>query len=139
TLTGAGSLTGDILYLSHAPASKYFGFQAGERANNRNLNNGLSGSFSYTGTIGGNEVCCQNGDLNVDVSGCEETGESDCVHSTSFTRFYRAFDNCGNATVVAQEIIINDTTSPEFVNCPSSITIQCDEEVPAIAQDLEAT
>src|SRR5690606_36714597 len=37
------------------------------------------------------------------------------------------------------EIIINDTTSPEFVNCPSSITIQCDEEVPAIAQDLEAT
>ncbi|HEY8404548.1 MAG TPA: hypothetical protein VIK71_08050, partial [Flavobacteriales bacterium] len=138
TLTGAGSLAGDILYLSHAPASKYFGFQVGERANNRNMNNGLSGSFSYTGTLGGNEICCQNGDINVDISGCEETGESDCVHSTSFTRFYRAIDNCGNATVVTQEIIINDDIAPEFVNCPASITIQCDEEIPAIPNDLVA-
>jgi len=44
TLTGAGDLAGDILFLSHAPASKYFGWQAGEAANNRNNNNGLSGA-----------------------------------------------------------------------------------------------
>jgi len=139
TLTGAGSLAGDILYLSHSPASYYFGFQAGEGANNRNCNNGLYGSFTYTGTIGGNELCCQHGDLNVDMSNCQDIDDGECVHSTSFTRFYRSVDSCGNATVVSQEININDTTNPVFVNCPESVTIQCDEQVPSLAEDVTAT
>lgn len=139
TLTGAGSLAGDVLYLSHSPASYYFGFQAGQGANNRNNNNGLYGSFTYTGTIGGNGVCCQHGDLNVDMSNCTEVGDNDCVHSTSFTRFYRAMDSCGNVSTISQEININDTTIPVFVNCPESITIQCNEEIPAIAQGVTAT
>jgi len=138
TLTGAGSLAGDILFLSHSPASYYFGFQAGEGANNRNCNNGLYGSFTYTGTLGGSEICCHHGDLNVDMTNCEEFDDLECLNSTSYSRFYRAIDGCNNETVVEQVINVLDTTAPTFVNCPESVTIQCHEEIPALTEDVQA-
>lgn len=138
TLTGAGSLTGDILYLSHSPASYYFGFQAGQGANNRNCNNGLYGGFTYTGTLGGDAICCHHGDLNVDMTNCQDIDDGECVNSSSFSRFYRSIDGCNNATIVEQIINVDDTTAPTFTNCPESITIQCNEAIPAIAEGVTA-
>ena len=136
TLTGAGDLAGDVLYLYHMPADYYFGFQLGTGANNKNCNFGLSGWFSYDGFVDG-EAIEGHGDVNVDAQ-CQPGGDTDCIHKTSFTYFYRAEDACGRATIGSQEIIVNDTTAPEFTNCPESITIECSDEVPAVAQGLSA-
>jgi len=121
---------------------------AGEGANNRNCNNGLYGSFTYTGTLGGSEICCHHGDLNVDMTNCEEFDDLECLNSTSYSleclnstsysRFYRAIDGCNNETVVEQVINVLDTTAPTFVNCPESVTIQCHEEIPALTEDVQA-
>jgi len=138
SLTGAGDLAGDILFLSHAPASKYFGWQAGEGANNRNANNGLSGGFTYVGTLGGEQICCHHGDLNVDLSNCQDFDDQECLNSTSFTRFYRSVDGCFNQTIVEQTINVNDTTAPTFDNCPESLTISCEEAIPAVAEGITA-
>ena len=136
TFTGAGDLAGDVLYVYHMPADYYFGFQVGTGANNKNCNYGLSGWFTYDGFVDGESIE-GHGDVNVDAD-CETGGDSDCIHNTSFTHFYRAEDACGHATIAAQSIIVNDTTAPEFSNCPESITIECSDEVPAVATGILA-
>jgi hypothetical protein len=100
TLTGAGDLAGDVLYLYHMPADYYFGFQLGTGANNKNCNFGLSGWFSYDGFVDG-EAIEGHGDVNVDAQ-CQPGGDTDCIHKTSFTYFYRAEDACGRATIGSQ-------------------------------------
>jgi streptogramin lyase len=137
TLTGAGELTGDVLYMYHTPASYYFGFQIGEGANNKNCNNGMSGWFSYDGFVDGAPVT-GHGDINVDTD-CENGEQSDCIHNTSFTYFYRSENEEGLAFLVEQEIVIADTTAPVFNNCPENFTMECNEEVPAIAENITAT
>jgi hypothetical protein len=136
TLTGAGDLAGDVLYLYHMPADYYFGFQVGTGANNKNCNFGLSGWFTYDGFVDG-ETIEGHGDVNVDA-GCEPRIDNDCIHNTSFTYFYRAEDACGHATIGSQEIIVNDNTGPEFTNCPQSITIECSDDIPAVAEGVAA-
>ena len=139
TLTGAGALAGDVLYLSHMPASYYFGFQKGIGANNKNCNNGISGWFTYEGFVDGEHVE-GHGDVNADAA-CEPGGnENDiCSNSTIYTYLYRAEDACGNATIVSQEIVVNDTTAPTFDNCPESISIECSDAIPAVAEGITAT
>ena len=51
SITGAGSLAGTHLELTHQPMNEYFGFQFGEGANNKNGNFGFSGWFYYDGTL----------------------------------------------------------------------------------------
>ncbi len=138
TMTGAGDLAGDVLYVYHMPANFYFGFQLGIGANNKNCNEGLSGWFTYDGFVDGESVE-GHGDVNVDAD-CEPTGnEFDCANNTSFTHFYRAEDVCGHATIVSRDIIVNDTTKPTFDNCPESLTIECSDEIPAVATGITAT
>ncbi len=137
TLTGAGDLAGDVLSLYHMPSSYYFGFQKGIGANNKNCNSGLSGWFSYDGFVNGNHVE-GHGDVNVN-SECEPGDDGECIHNTSFTHFYRAEDACGHATIASYDVIVEDTTAPEFSNCPESLTIECDQAIPALALDVTAT
>ncbi|MBL0316731.1 MAG: T9SS type A sorting domain-containing protein [Flavobacteriales bacterium] len=137
TLTGAGDLAGDVLYLYHMPADFYFGFQVGIGANNKNCNNGLSGWFTYNGFVGGEKVE-GHGDVNTDAD-CEPVNDNDCIHHTSFTQFYRAVDACGHATIESIEIVVDDTTAPEFTNCPESLTIECSDAIPAVAEGVSAT
>lgn len=137
TLTGAGDFAGDVLYIYHMPANYYFGFQVGLAANNKNANYGLSGWFTYDGFVGGESVE-GHGDINVDAS-CEPVFDNDCVHNTSFTHFYRATDACGNATIVSQTVNVEDITAPTFDNCPQSLTIECDQPVPAVAEGVTAS
>ena len=45
------------------------------------------------------------------------------------TRWFKATDDCGNATICSQEIFIWDTEAPT-VQVPDDITIECDEPLP---------
>ena len=131
TLTGAGELAGDVLYMYHTPANYYFGFQIGEGANNKNCNEGMSGWFSYDGFVDGEHVN-GHGDINVDTE-CDNGPERDCIHNTSYTYFYRSENENGFALIATQQIVIDDTTAPEFVDCPADMTMECDQDIPAIA------
>ncbi len=137
TLTGAGDLAGDVLYIYHMPANYYFGFQVGQGANNKNGNYGLSGWFTYDGFVDGSSVA-GHGDVNTDAE-CEPGGENNTCPNTEFTNFYRAEDACGHATVVAQIITVEDTIAPTFDNCPESLTIECSDAIPAVAEGVTAT
>jgi Secretion system C-terminal sorting domain len=137
TLTGAGDLAGDVLSLYHMPSNYYFGFQKGIGANNKNCSSGLSGWFSYDGFVDGTPVA-GHGDVNVDAS-CTPNEQTDCVHHTSFTHFYRAEDACGHATIASYDVIVDDTIAPVFANCPESLTIECDQAIPAVVLNVTAT
>jgi large repetitive protein len=135
TLTGQDDLAGDILYLNHMPASYYFGFQIGMGANNKNCDYGMSGWFTYNGLVDGQAVN-GHGDVNVDAE-CGPVNEQDCPHNTEFTYFYRAEDACGNATIEAQVIIVNDETGPEFTLFPEDMIVNC-EDTPIAIGEVEA-
>ena len=139
TLTGAGSMAGNNLNLYHMPSNYYFGFQAGIGANNKNCNSGLSGWFSYNGVVNGQSVS-GHGDVNVDTE-CEPiiNNDDDCDHHTTISHFYFAQDACGNSTSIEQVITVHDDTAPVFSNCPESLVIECDEEVPGVPEGITAT
>lgn len=136
TLTGDGSLEGDILYLSHMPANYYFGFQVGLGANNKNCNFGISGWFTYEGFMDGVAVD-GHGDVNADLD-CEEVPVP-CVNDDNYTYIYSAGNYCGHCTILKQHIIVDDTIAPVFTNCPAPITQECSDPIPAIATGLTAT
>jgi hypothetical protein len=50
-------------------------------------------------------------------------------------RTYRATDECGNFEDCDQTFTINDTTAPT-INCPPNVTVDCEDDVPAAAQNL---
>ncbi|MDG1765469.1 MAG: hypothetical protein P8H98_01625, partial [Flavobacteriales bacterium] len=124
TAVGLGDNAGDVLYLDHMPGNYYFGFQIGMGANNKNCDYGISGWFTYSGFVDGQYID-GHGDVNADAS-CGPVNEQDCPHNTEFTYFYRAEDACGNATIVAQSIIVNDEIGPEFIDFPADLTVSCD-------------
>jgi hypothetical protein len=130
--TGQGDLAGDVLYFYHMPSNYYFGFQVGQGANNKNCNYGMSGWFTYYGFAGG-EYVQGNGDINVDAE-CGPVNEFDCIHKTEFTYLYRAEDECGNATIASQTVIVNDETGPEFIVFPADLVVDCDEYPVAIGE-----
>ena len=126
-LVGVGANVGSELYLSHQPSNYYFGFQFGIAANNRNANAGGSGWFYYWGTVDGEDVT-GHGDVTTNKD-CEPNNpDVTCVDE--FTRFYRAVDACGNVTIASTVITVNDNVAPIIENCPESITIECDQEIP---------
>ncbi|MGB1032213.1 MAG: hypothetical protein ACPGWM_06350, partial [Flavobacteriales bacterium] len=135
TLTGFGDYEGSILYMNHMPASYYYGFQCGLGANNKNGNFGMSGWFTYTGIVNDMPVSGQ-GDVNIDKE-CVPNEEQDCPHNDEFTYFWRAVDDCGNATIASQVITVFDDIAPEFTVTPGDITVECDE-LPVALGTVEA-
>ncbi|MDG1780544.1 MAG: hypothetical protein P8H59_06320, partial [Flavobacteriales bacterium] len=137
TITGAGDLAGDILYINHMPANYYFGFQMGQGATNKNCEFGLSGWFTYNGYVGG-EAVEGHGDVNVDSSCQPILDPQECIHDDEFTYFYRAVDACGNATMEAQVITVNDEIAPEFIDFPADVTVDCQDfpvEIPTVTAE----
>jgi hypothetical protein len=63
-LTGAGSLNGSSLLLSHMPASYTYGFQLGKNANSKNTEYGMACWFFYNGKVNG-QIVNGHGDVNV--------------------------------------------------------------------------
>jgi len=52
-----------------------------------------------------------------------------CVNRFNITRTYRATDACGNSASCSQTITVFDNTPPS-ITCPTSITVQCANQVP---------
>jgi len=132
-LQGAGSLDGSLLSLNHAPANQYFGFQVGAGGNDRNCNYGAGGWFSWSGTIKGEEVAGAMGDVLVDLAcdpqepkdGCDASVTCYCVGVDLDNNEFEVF------TCTTQRL---DDTPPTWVNAPADVTIQCTDELPAVAE-----
>lgn len=118
TLNGIGEFEGSQLFLSHYPFNYYFGFQCGIGANNKNLNNGLSGWFVYTGLLNGNWVEGA-GDLNVDKECIDGCG------NTTVTYLWRAEDDCGHVSFADQLIVLTDNEAP-VVDFENPIELPCE-------------
>ncbi|MGB0423385.1 MAG: hypothetical protein ACPGED_03655, partial [Flavobacteriales bacterium] len=125
TLTGLGDYAGSTLYLTHLPASYYYGFQCGLGANDKNGNFGMSGWFEYSGFLNGQAVEGP-GDVNIDKE-CTPINEQDCPHNDEFTYFYRAIDSCGNVEIDSYVVTVDDNIAPEFTAVPADVTVECDE------------
>jgi len=131
TLTGAGSLAGDVLYAYHTPSNYYYGFQVGDGANSKNCNHGMSGWFRYDGFVDGEHIV-GNGDVNVDTECDTVPNNGECIHNTSFTYFYRSENENGFALIETQQVVIADTTAPVFENCGPSVVVACEDSIPAL-------
>jgi hypothetical protein len=70
-----------------------------------------------------------DGELTTTMSESNSFNEETCAQIIVQT--YTAIDDCDNTTSVSRTITIIDTTNPWFESIPSSITVNCDEEVPA--------
>ncbi len=55
----------------------------------------------------------------------EQHDSTDCNNNT-IIRTWEATDNCGNASIATQTIIIIDTTDPVLTGVPSDATVECD-------------
>lgn len=121
TLTGTGTLEGSYLHLHHKPADYFYGFQLGLAANNKNLNEGFSGWFTYDGMYNGQSVS-GHGDVNVDKA-CN-TISDDCG-STAITHICRADDACGNFAFSQYTISAVDNTPPVAEPFEDIINVDC--------------
>ena len=93
TITGGGSLAGTSLMLTHQPMNKYFGFQFGEGANNKNENFGFSGWFYYSGQLQ------MNGETPMTVMGSGDLfGDLDFMQDWSTTLTYCIEDCAENSS-----------------------------------------
>jgi hypothetical protein len=137
TITGIGDYAGAVLYLSHMPSSFFYGFQCGLGANDRNGNFGMSGWFTYTGLFN-NMPISGHGDFNLDKE-CVPNNEQDCPNRTEVTYFWRATDDCGNASIASQVITVFDDIAPEFTVVPEDLTVECDAPAVPVFEGVEAT
>jgi hypothetical protein len=96
---GLGALSGSTLQLTHAPSTYYYGFQVGERANNRNLDFGMSGWVFYNGIVQGNAVS-GHGDFFANTT---------CCTPQTIDRTWSATDCAGNTVTHTQSITIGNT------------------------------
>ena len=103
--------------LTHAPASKLFGFQVGQNANGYNAVFGVGGWFFYSGTVLG-QPKTGDGDLafDADCPPCEYT----------ITRIWTATDDCGNSTMANQFVTVTNS-GQEVITC----------DMDKVATDLE--
>ncbi|MFT6182909.1 MAG: hypothetical protein ACJAYM_000414, partial [Flavobacteriales bacterium] len=136
TLTGIGEFEGSTLSMYHMPSNYYYGFQCGEAANNKNAQFGMSGWFTYSGTLNGEPVN-GHGDINVDKE-CTPSGELPCVNFDEFTYFFRAEDTCGNVNIDSYTVTVDDTTPPEFTVFPADLLVECDMVPVPVFEGVEA-
>ncbi|MCH2199670.1 MAG: T9SS type A sorting domain-containing protein [Flavobacteriales bacterium] len=78
-----------------------------------------------------------NCDASVEVTIIEELLFSGgCIGTLQ--RTYQAMDDCGNTVTTTQLLQVVDTTAPELFNVPADVEINCEDEVPAVADDIFA-
>ena len=66
------------------------------------------------------------------------TTEGECSYVRTIT--WAAEDECGNRSEsVSQSITVIDDSAPVFTSCPANITINCSDDMPAVAENVNAT
>jgi hypothetical protein len=69
-----------------------------------------------------------NGEVDVEVTA--DTTYGDCPNSFVVTRYFRAYDACGNSAVRTQTITVSDNTAPTFTYVPNNMELPCGESLP---------
>ncbi|RLA58370.1 MAG: hypothetical protein DRQ89_15455, partial [Epsilonproteobacteria bacterium] len=136
TLTGTGILAGSDFTLTHAPANLRFAFQVGNGANNMGMGYGYGGWFDMHGTYDGEDVMVMG-----DFGGSNGDGDCDIIpgcydHTLVYT--WTATDACDNTASASATLNVVDTTDPIFTDAPADMTLECDQDVPAL-EDCIAT
>jgi len=134
-LIGVGVNQGQTIRLQHAPLSENIGFQLGSMgANNINLNNGLSGWVTWE-TLAGIDTLSGPGDINIDITNCQET-VSPCADEDDVLYRFFAGNLCGYDEV---DITVDheDNTAPTWTFFPSDQLLECSDI--AILEDATAT
>ncbi|MBK9338730.1 MAG: hypothetical protein IPM98_20240 [Lewinellaceae bacterium] len=56
--------------------------------------------------------------------------DGNCLYNYTLTRTWKATDLCGNSTLKAQVITVQDTQPPTFTNPPADLTVCAPDCVP---------
>ncbi|MFN0013466.1 MAG: HYR domain-containing protein, partial [Saprospiraceae bacterium] len=72
-----------------------------------------------------------NKPVDVEISEIEIPGT--CPNQYQITRTWTAEDDCGNITVHTQTITVNDVIAPTLSSKPDNASVECSEQVPALA------
>ncbi len=83
-------------------------------------------------------IVVDNCDANPTVVFTENTTSAVCPNSYILIRIWTATDNCGNQTVLTQELNVEDISDPTILSFPQDLTISCDSIPPPfepIAED----
>jgi hypothetical protein len=70
-------------------------------------------------------------EVSVDPS-VEQVTSDDCGNGQWIVS-YHVVDACGNYTTASYSVYVNDVTAPEMINCPEDMVIDCDAELPEVA------
>jgi hypothetical protein len=81
-----------------------------------------------------NVTATDNCDANVPVIFKETVQNGDCPQEKVITRTWTATDDCGNSASCTQKITVEDTKAPTLAGCPTDLTIECDQPIPAPAK-----
>ena len=123
-LTGAESLEGSFLQLSHMPHNQNRRYQLGQGGSSHNCGFGLGGWFAWDGVIHGESVLGMSGDLVVDLAEAASLTPG-CGDPVAFS-VATAFDaTCGLGASEAVWVNWEDETAPELdLACPADSTIE---------------
>ena len=73
-----------------------------------------------------NPTASDNCDTNVLIVFNEVRMNGTCDNSYVLNRSWTATDDCGNSTVVSQQITVEDNSAPVFTDIPEDLTVHCD-------------
>ena len=65
--------------------------------------------------------------LEVTITYSEEVLSGDCANNFTIVRIWTATDYCGNVTIESQNVVVSDTTDPEFISFPANFSLSCEE------------
>ena len=65
--------------------------------------------------------------LEVTITYSEEVLSGDCANNFTIVRIWTATDYCGNVTIESQNVVVSDTTDPEFTSFPANFSLSCEE------------
>ena len=70
--------------------------------------------------------------LEVTIDYSEVVLDGDCTNNFTIVRTWTATDYCGNITIESQNVVVSDTTDPEFTSFPADFSLSCEQAVPAV-------
>ena len=70
--------------------------------------------------------------LEVTIEYSEAVLDGDCTNNFTIVRTWTATDYCGNITIESQNVVVSDTTDPEFTSFPADFSLSCEQAVPAV-------
>ncbi|MFM7727417.1 MAG: hypothetical protein ACKO7B_11985, partial [Flavobacteriales bacterium] len=129
---GCGNYAEAVQYITlvDTTAPEISGVPAEATVECSDVNLGENGLYFGVAPVTATDIC----DESVDINYTEEIVDNgdNCPSSFDIIRTWVAVDECENETSASAIVHVVDTTNPWFVDFPADITINCDEDVPAV-------